>query len=106
VRTTIIDALRGVPWPDEFSFRVLRNTFTEEWAHREAEALAAHGSWSARYEEARKRQDYDTAAVAMGECVGLIHEMQEAHFIIRHTVEQAATLLGQKGSILVSAASA
>jgi nitronate monooxygenase len=106
VRTTIIDALRGVSWPEEFSFRVLRNALTAQWAHREAEAMAARGSWSARYEEARKQQDYDTAAVVVGEAVGLIQDVQDAHFIIRHTVEQAATLLGQKAGILVSAASA
>src|SRR5271165_1705980 len=34
VRTKAIDALRGVPWPDEFSFRILKNRLTEEWAHR------------------------------------------------------------------------
>jgi NAD(P)H-dependent flavin oxidoreductase YrpB (nitropropane dioxygenase family) len=41
VRTKAIDTLRGVPWPDEFSFRVVRNHLTEQWAHREAEAAAA-----------------------------------------------------------------
>ena len=40
VRTRSIDALRGVPWPGEFSFRVLKNALTDEWAHREAEAAA------------------------------------------------------------------
>lgn len=105
VRTTIIDALRGVPWPDDFSFRVLRNALTKQWLHREAEARSAHGSWAERYEEARRQQDYDTAAVVVGECVGLIHNIQDAHFLIRHTVEQAATLLGQKASIFVSTAS-
>src|SRR5437870_5574444 len=41
VRTKAIDRLRGVPWPQEFSFRVLKNKFTDEWAHREAEGDSA-----------------------------------------------------------------
>ena len=55
VRTKAIDALRGVPWPEEFSLRVVKNKLAEEWAHREAEAspgdrtrahsLAARGAW-------------------------------------------------------------
>src|SRR6266576_3269177 len=57
VRTKAVDALRGVPWPDEFSFRVLKNKLTDQWAHREAEAAAAFGSLAAVYAEARSRQD-------------------------------------------------
>ena len=96
VRTTVIDVLRGVPWPDEFSFRVLRNTLTAQWAHRETEAMAARGSWSGRYEEARNQQDYDTAAVVVGEAVGLIQDVQDAQSIIQRTVTQAAFLLGTR----------
>ena len=59
VRTKAIDALRGVPWPEEFSFRILKNKFTDKWAHREAEAAAARGSLAEAYAEARKQQDLE-----------------------------------------------
>ncbi|PYM08269.1 MAG: oxidoreductase, partial [Candidatus Rokuibacteriota bacterium] len=52
VRTTAIDSLRGVPWPEEFSFRVVKNKFTEQWAHREAEAAAEFGSLAGAYANA------------------------------------------------------
>src|SRR6185369_254373 len=43
VRTRAVDALRGVAWPEEFSFRVVKNKLTEQWTYREAEATAAFG---------------------------------------------------------------
>src|SRR5262249_30992146 len=39
IRTKNIDRLRGVPWPDEFSFRVLRNAITDEWTSKDPAAI-------------------------------------------------------------------
>lgn len=93
VRTKAIDALRGVSWPDEFSFRVLKNKLTETWGHREADAAAAFGSLAASYAEARSRQDLDMVAVVAGECVGLIHDRPSAASIVEGMVTQAQSLL-------------
>ncbi|MSR15907.1 MAG: nitronate monooxygenase [Gammaproteobacteria bacterium] len=41
VRTTAIDALRDVPLPSEFSFRVIKNKLTDAWVGRDAEAAQA-----------------------------------------------------------------
>jgi nitronate monooxygenase len=95
VRTTAIDALRGVPWPGEFSFRVVKNTLTEQWAHREAEAASTFGSLATAYAEARARQDVDVVAVVAGECVGLISDRPSAASIVEAMVAQAELLLGQ-----------
>src|SRR5215467_76673 len=35
IRTKSLDALRGTPWPREYSFRFLKNRFASEWANRE-----------------------------------------------------------------------
>jgi nitronate monooxygenase len=43
-RTKTLDALRGVPRPKEYSFRVLGNKLTDEWVNREDEAFRAFGS--------------------------------------------------------------
>jgi nitronate monooxygenase len=99
VRTRAIDALRGVPWPEEFSFRVLVNKLTEQWAHREPEALAAFGSFAAAYAEARSRQDLDVVASVAGECIGLIHDRPGAAAIVEAMVTQARSLL-ERGSAL------
>ena len=34
IRTKALDALRGVPWPNEYSFRFLKNKLSDEWADR------------------------------------------------------------------------
>lgn len=93
LRTTAIDALRGVPWPQEFSFRVVKNKFTEQWAHREAEAAAAFGSLTTAHAEARSRQDFDVAAIVAGECVGLVGDRPRAASIVEAMVAQAQSLL-------------
>jgi nitronate monooxygenase len=97
VRTKAIDTLRGVPWPDEFSFRVVRNHLTEQWAHREAERLPLSAALGA-YAEARARQDFDMVAVVAGECVGLIDDRPSA--TASSTLWSRAQLLLRRGATL------
>ena len=105
VRTKAIDALRGVPWPEEFSFRVLKNKFTDEWAHREAEAAAARGSLAGAYAEARKQQNLDMYLTVVGEATGLLHDRPSAASIIEGMVSQAESLLKRGASLDFRAAS-
>ena len=99
VRTRTIDLLRGTPWPDEFSFRVLANKFTAEWAHREPDAAAAFGSLAAAYAEARSRQDLDMVVTVAGECIGLIHDRPSAAAIIGVMVTEARATLARGASL-------
>jgi nitronate monooxygenase len=93
IRTKVLDALRGVPWPKEYSFRFLKNKLTDEWADREAEAFRAFGTLSAKYAEARAQNDLDTVAVVCGEAVGLLKNRPSAESIVKLMVAQAADLL-------------
>jgi len=95
IRTKAIDALRGVPWPEEFSFRVVKNKLAEQWAHREAEAAAAFGSLARTYAEARSRQDLDVLPIVAGECIGLIHDRPSAASIVEAMVTEAQSLLAR-----------
>jgi nitronate monooxygenase len=99
VRTKAIDALRGVPWPQEFSFRVLKNKFTDEWAHREAEAAAARGSLANAYAEARKQQDLEMYLTVVGEATGLLHDRPSAASILENMITQAEALLKRGASL-------
>jgi nitronate monooxygenase len=99
VRTKAIDALRGVPWPQEFSFRVLKNKFTDEWAHREAEAAGARGSLAGAYAEARRQQDLEMYLTVVGEATGLLHDRPSAASIIENMVTQADALLKRGASL-------
>jgi len=100
VRTTAVDALRGVPWPAPYSFRVLRNRLTDQWAHREAEAREDFGAMAAEYNDARTRGDLDIVAMVVGEGVGLIQDRPAAARIIDDMVSSAASRL-EAGTALV-----
>ncbi len=95
VRTRAVDALRGVAWPSEFSFRVVKNALTEQWAHREAEAATVFGSLADSYAQARAHQDFDVVAVVAGECIGLISGRPSAARIVEDMAERAELLLAR-----------
>jgi nitronate monooxygenase len=99
IRTKTLDALRGVPWPREYSFRFLKNKLTNEWADREAEAFSAFGTLSAQYAKARAQGDLDTLAVVGGEAVGLLKDRPPAASIMESMVSQAEALLRNGGKL-------
>lgn len=99
VRTKALDALRGTPWPREYSFRFLKNKLSEEWAGREEEAFKAYGTLAVRYAEARAKNDTDTMAVCGGEAIGLVKDRPSAEAIVKGMMEQAAELLRKGGTL-------
>jgi nitronate monooxygenase len=99
VRTKTLDALRGVPWPREYSFRFLKNKLTEEWAGREDEAFRAFGTLSEKYAQARAQNDLDSVAVVCGEAVGLLRYRPTAASVVNSMVAQAADLLRNGGAL-------
>jgi nitronate monooxygenase len=98
-RTKTLDALRGVPWPREYSFRFLKNKLTDEWADRETEAFRAFGTLSSQYAKARAQGDLDTLAVVGGEAVGLLKDRPPAASIMESMVSQAEVLLRNGGKL-------
>lgn len=99
IRTKTVDALRGVPWPREYSFRFLKNKLTDEWADREEEAFRAFGTLAAKYAQSRAQNDLDTVAVVCGEAVGLLRDRPTAEAIVTSMVAQAADLLQSGGKL-------
>lgn len=102
VKTTVIDALRGVPWPEPYSYRLLRNRLTDQWAGREDKAREAYGELAEEYNAARQRQDLDIVATVVGEGVGLIQDRPAASRIIDDMVSGAASRLEAAGAIVAS----
>ena len=99
IRTKVLDALRGVPWPREYSFRFLRNDLTDRWAERECNAFRAFGSLSQEYARARAQNDLDMVAVACGEAVGLLKDRPTAESIVKSMAAQAADILRKGGQL-------
>jgi nitronate monooxygenase len=93
VRTKALDALRGFPWPRQYSFRFLKNKLMDQWSDREERAFEAFGSQSAEYARARVHDDLDAVAVVCGEAVGLIHDRPSAKSIVESMSAQAEDLL-------------
>ena len=100
VRTTAVDALRGTPWPEQFSFRMLENRITREWAARETEARAQFGAMQQLYMDARARGDLDVAPVVVGEGVGLIDARLPAATIVERMVMEAERALRNSSTML------
>ncbi|MGB0036181.1 MAG: nitronate monooxygenase [Candidatus Acidiferrales bacterium] len=99
VRTKTLDALRGVPWPREYSFRFLKNKLTDEWVDREGEAFRAFGTLSERYAQARAQNDLDTVAIVCGEAAGLLWDRPTAASVVKSMVTQAVALLRNGGKL-------
>ena len=99
IRTKVLDALRGVPWPREYSFRFLRNELTDKWSERESDAFRAFGSLSEEYARARAQNDLDMVAVACGEAVGLLRDRLSAESIVASMAAQAADILRKGGQL-------
>src|SRR5579863_6661663 len=93
IRTKVLDALRGAPWPREYSFRFLRNKLADDWADRESEAFREFGTLSSAYAQARAQDDLDIVAVGCGEAVGLLRDRPSAEAVVKSMATQAADLL-------------
>src|ERR1700733_9191689 len=99
IRTKVLDALRGVPWPREYSFRFLRNGLTDKWAERESDAFRAFGSLSEEYARARAQNDLPMIAVACGEAVGLLEDRPAAESVVKSMAAQAMDILRKGGQL-------
>lgn len=101
VRTRVFDIAQGIPWPERFAGRALRNRFSEAWADREAE-LAGDEAAAAQLSAAKERGDYDVAYVYAGQAVGLVESSRPAAEVIRDLGAKAEVLLVERLAQLVS----
>ena len=93
VRQSVLDIVRGRPWPARYTGRVLKNQFVGEWLGREGELREAKASQIERYQAASKAGDATVAATIVGENVSLIHAIEPAAVILQRMVADAEALL-------------
>ncbi len=93
VRQSVLDIVRGRPWPARYTGRVLANDLVREWIGREGDLRAARDEQVARYRDAAKTGDASVAATIVGEAVGLIHAIEPAAAIVERIVSEAEALL-------------
>ena len=87
VHTRVFDLVQGIPWPEEFPGRAIRNAFSERWHGREAELAAERGSVSADFEEARG--DYSEDFVYAGQAAGLVEDLPSAGELVERLMAGA-----------------
>lgn len=95
IKTSVIDAVRRLDWPGEFSGRALRTRFVMEWQGRE-QALAepaTNARESERYWRAFRSGEVDDTGVFVGEAAGLIHDVRPVGRIVEAMVAEAELAL-------------
>jgi nitronate monooxygenase len=93
LRTQVYDVVRRLDWPAEYNLRALGNSFLNTWHGNEAALRASLPEAVATFEKAGAAEDFDTAAVIVGEGVGRVRDVRPAADIVREMVRDAARIL-------------
>ena len=93
VKSAVFDILRGYDWPPGYALRTLGNALTARYAAAPETLGADRQAHSARYEQAVLDQDYDTAAVIVGEALDLFATLKPAADIVSEVIDTATRLL-------------
>lgn len=96
VNTSAADAALGLPWPERFPERVVRNAFVEAWAAR-VDELRGSGDelddFRAAFTAANSAGDHRLVPVDAGEGVGLLRSVRPVAEILDEFARDASALL-------------
>ena len=98
-RTQVYDAVRRLDWPAEYNERALGNSFLDSWHGNQAQLWASLPEAIEAFEKAVAAEDFDAAAILVGEAVGLIHDVRPAADIVRDMVRDATEILDRRAGI-------
>lgn len=97
VHTRVFDLVQGIPWPEEFPGRALRNDFTGEWHGREDELAASLDDAREAFEASR---DDGPAYIYAGQAAGLVEDLPEAGELLESLVSGAEERLRSVGKLV------
>ena len=95
-RTRVYDVVRRLDWPPEYNERTLSNPFVDGWHGKEAELLAALPDAVATYEAAVAAEDYDIAAMFVGQAIGRIDDVRPAADIVADMAAEADRIVHRR----------
>ncbi|OBH01900.1 MULTISPECIES: nitronate monooxygenase family protein [unclassified Mycobacterium] len=95
VRTRVYDVVRRLDWPAEYTVRALGNPFLESWHGHEDELAAVLPDAVKSFERATAAEDFDAAAIIIGEAVGLVRDVSPAADVVADMVGEAAKILNR-----------
>jgi nitronate monooxygenase len=102
IRSSTIDIVRDIPWPVEFTARIMKNAFVERWHGAEAELAAAKGREMPRYQAAVTAGDFSTACILGGEAMGLFDTVPPAGEIVARIVADGERALRAGAGLITS----
>ena len=94
-RTRVYDVVRRLDWPAEYDERALGNSFLDTWHGNEEQLSASLPDVVATYETAVAAEDFDSAAMLVGEAVGRVREIRPAADIVADMASDAARILNR-----------
>ena len=94
-RTRVYDYVRRLDWPPEYNERALSNPFVDRWHGNEAELQASLPDAVNTYQAAVAAEDFEAAAILIGESVGLIHAVRPAADIVAEMATEADRILNR-----------
>lgn len=98
MRSRVYDVVRRLDWPTGYDARALRNAFLDTWHGNEAELSAQLPEVIVSYQKAVAAEDFDAAAILIGEGVGRIREVRPAAEIVVDMVGEAKRILNRDGA--------
>jgi nitronate monooxygenase len=93
LRTTVVDVVRKIDWPDRYNARILRNDFADQW-HANIDGLKSNiEKESTNWYAALSSGNASTANAFVGEVAGLIQDIKPAADILKRIINEAESLL-------------
>ena len=93
IRSSVMDRVRSLEWPQRYTARVLKNEFTEKW-HDDPDGLMRNAvEESANWKAAWAAGDVSVANAFVGEVAGLFTEIPTAGEVVDSIVTEAEALL-------------
>ncbi|WP_193376525.1 nitronate monooxygenase, partial [Mycobacterium sp. UM_CSW] len=92
VRTRVYDLVRQLDWPAEYTVRALGNPFLDTWHGHEEQLSASLAEAVEAFQTATAAEDFDTAAIIIGEAVGLLRQIRPAADIVHDMVAEAGKI--------------
>lgn len=99
VRTRVYDVVRRLDWPGEYTVRALGNSFLDIWHGKEEQLSGSVDEAVKAFETATAEEDFDTAAIIIGEAIGRIRQVRPAADVVADMVSQAARILRPRSSV-------
>jgi nitronate monooxygenase len=94
-RTRVYDVVRQLDWPAQYNARALGNRFLDTWHGNEDQLSAALPEAVKTFEKALAAEDFDAAAILVGEAIGLVRDIRPAADIVGDMARDAARILGR-----------